>query len=102
MKMTIAKLLSGFCWVDVRLQPAAGEEAGQQGKGFCLCWTRCPLPRAVSHGWLCCLAHSLKLCPRAASSHKGGFRQRQELEMRRWGGEGREEEEVVVAIDGNP
>lgn len=33
MKMTIAKLLSGFCWADVQLQAAAGEEAVQQGKG---------------------------------------------------------------------
>lgn len=30
---TIAKQLSEFCWADVWLQPAAGEEVVQQRKG---------------------------------------------------------------------
>lgn len=85
MKTTIAKRLSEFCWADVWLQPAAGEEVVQQGKertsvSFGL---GCPLPRAISDERLRCLAHSLELHPRAASSHEAGFRQRQGLEMRR-------------------
>lgn len=64
---TIAKRLSELCWAEVWLQPAAGEEVEQQGKGrtsvsFGLV-VPCPEPFLMSGyaAWLICLSSVLGL-----------------------------------------
>lgn len=54
-KATITKRWSEFCWAAVWLQPAAGEEV--QRKDFCVFWTQCLLPGAISDERFRCLVH---------------------------------------------
>lgn len=95
-KATITKRWSEFCWAAVWLQPAAGEEV--QRKDFCVFWTQCLLPGAISDERFRCLVHP-EPRPRATSSHRAGFRKHQGLGTRRQREEGREKD--VVAVGGN-